>query len=230
MSMLEVIVLNEEEARVAEASGADRLELVSAIDEGGLTPSYQVIERVVKAVSVPVQVMLRPNSRSFSYGRTELTEMKNQLETFHQIGVGGIVFGALTVDGELDQDMLGQIVKAAGNQSITFHRAIDASRDPVSLYKTLCRFSPRVDRVLTSGGETKVSGGLGTIKEMQDAERSSGPVIMPGSGLTLANIEEIHRTLQAKEYHFGSGVRVNGNFESGVDPVKVRTVKEIILR
>ncbi|PFA64019.1 copper homeostasis protein CutC [Bacillus sp. AFS015802] len=230
MSKLEVIVLNEEDARVAEASGADRLELVSVIQEGGLTPSYQMIERVIEAVSVPVQVMLRPHSKSFSYGRTGLMEMMNQLETFHQIGVQGIVFGALTVDGELDQDALRKVVKAAGKQSVTFHRAIDASNDPVALYKTLCRTDLKIDRVLTSGGQESVSEGVGIIKKMQDVEAVSGPVIMPGSGLTLENIEGIHRTLHAKEYHFGSGVRMNGSYESGIDPVKVKAVKEKIMR
>lgn len=36
--VLEVIAVNVEDARVAEEGGADRIELVSAMSEGGLTP------------------------------------------------------------------------------------------------------------------------------------------------------------------------------------------------
>ncbi|MGZ3499167.1 MAG: copper homeostasis protein CutC, partial [Vulcanimicrobiaceae bacterium] len=44
---LEVIVTNAEEARLAAAAGADRLELVSAMDRGGLTPDLRTVEAVV---------------------------------------------------------------------------------------------------------------------------------------------------------------------------------------
>lgn len=54
MSKIEAIVLNEEDAKITEAYGANRLELVSAINAGGLTPSYGTIKQVVKSVQIPI--------------------------------------------------------------------------------------------------------------------------------------------------------------------------------
>lgn len=228
MSKLEVIVLNEEDAKIAEGCGADRLELVSAIHEGGLTPDFHVIENVINAVSIPVQVMLRPHSKSFTYSASELSNMIKQVKIFHQIGVRGIVFGALTIDGELDKPALEQILEAAQGQSVTFHRAIDVSNNPLYLYEELHQSNVRIDRVLTSGGKAGVLEGLMTINKMQEIEKIGGPIIMPGSGLTVENIEEIHEELRAGEYHFGSGVRMDNSYKSGLDPRKLKAVKSRI--
>ena len=45
--------------------GGDRVELVAALTEGGLAPSYALIENALKAVRIPVNVMIRPHAKSF---------------------------------------------------------------------------------------------------------------------------------------------------------------------
>ena len=229
MSKLEIIVLNEEDARAAEASGADRLELVSAIHTGGLTPGYHVIEKVLKAVSIPVQIMIRLHSSSFRYSMDEVKVMADQVRTVKEIGGEGIVFGALTHDGKLDVNALKEIVQAADEQSITFHRAIDKALDPAVLCKDIHRSELAVERILTSGGRPAVSEGLETIKSMMEVEKAGGPLIMPGSGLTVDNIEEIHSELHAREYHVGSGVRHQGRYDMAIDPEKVAAFKKVIM-
>ncbi|KAA0562115.1 copper homeostasis protein CutC [Rossellomorea aquimaris] len=228
MSKLEVIVLNEEDAKIAEASGADRLELVSDIHEGGLTPEYQMIENVLRAVSIPVQVMIRLHSKSFSYDAEELHIMMDQVRTINKIGATGIVFGALSKEGKLDSHALKEIVQTAKGQSITYHRAIDVSCGPLDLCKELFQSGLNVDRILTSGGKTEVSGGLDMISAMREIEKVGGPIIMPGSGLTVENIGEIHNKLKAREYHVGSGVRKDGSYDLGIDPEKVMKIKRVI--
>ncbi|MCP3741514.1 copper homeostasis protein CutC [Rossellomorea sp. BNER] len=225
MSDLEIIVLNEEDARVAEASGADRLELVTAISEGGLTPGYDVIEKVVNSVTIPVQVMVRPHSNSFVYSETDVRQMRKDIEIVKQLGANGIVFGSLTEKGELNTPLLRKIIEFSEGLSVTFHRAIDEANDPVSLYKQLKSFQIKIDRVLTSGGAANVSLGL---QKLQAMLKYGGPTIMPGSGLTLDNIEEIHGELKAKEYHFGSGVRKQSHFQCGIEPKKIEEIKRII--
>lgn len=74
--LLEVIAVNAADARAAEAGGADRIELVCAMSEGGLTPSFGIIEQVVSSVSIPVYVMIRPHSRSFCYNEDDRKAMK----------------------------------------------------------------------------------------------------------------------------------------------------------
>lgn len=50
--LLEVIATTVGDAQAAARAGADRLELVTAITEGGLTPSVGLIEAVVAAVPI----------------------------------------------------------------------------------------------------------------------------------------------------------------------------------
>ena len=52
--LLEVIATTVADARLAAQAGANRLELVTAMGEGGLTPSVGLIEAVVAAVENPL--------------------------------------------------------------------------------------------------------------------------------------------------------------------------------
>lgn len=67
--LLEVIGTTREEVVTAARNGADRIELITAITEGGLTPSLGLVQEAVEAVDIPVNVMIRPHSRSFNMMR-----------------------------------------------------------------------------------------------------------------------------------------------------------------
>lgn len=229
MSKIEVIVLNEEDAKVAEANGADRLELVSAIGEGGLTPSYGAIKGVVDSVEIPVMVMIRPHSFSFVYQKEEWRMMREDIRMVRELGAAGIVFGALTAGKLVDFDILAMVLKEASDLSVTFHRAIDEV-DPLDTYHSLCASPHSIDRILTSGGKPTVMKGIDTLRHLvrDSVNAHDKPVIMPGSGLDLNNIEFIHQTLQAREYHFGSGVRVEGDYRRPIDEKKLQKMKGIV--
>ena len=127
--MLEVIVATVEEATAAEQAGADRLELVSALSEGGLTPSYGLIRQVLSAVEIPVHVLVRPHSKSFVYSEADQETIITDIDLIRELGAAGIVVGSLTADGRIDEGFLGRVIKQKGELSLTFHRAIDSSRD-----------------------------------------------------------------------------------------------------
>lgn len=59
MALLEVICLHEHDAKRAAAGGADRIELVGTMDDGGLAPSPELLARTLSAVHIPVRPMLR---------------------------------------------------------------------------------------------------------------------------------------------------------------------------
>lgn len=225
MSKIEVIVLNEEDAKIAEANGADRLELVSAIEEGGLTPSYGTIARVARSVSIPVMVMVRPHSYHYTYHEHEWLVMQEDIRIIKELGAAGIVFGALTKDGKIDENLLGRVMKEKGELALTFHRAIDEART-LELYAELCELPFSIDQVLTSGGAHTVMEGIPNLQAM--LARASSPAIMPGSGLTVDNIAAIHQELQAPFYHFGAGVRIGESFKNEIDGAAVRKVKDIV--
>ncbi len=225
--ILECIVENEKDAIQAEKLGINRLELVSAMSEGGLTPSYGTVKRVMERVNIPVQVMLRPHSYSFEYNDFDWRSMKEDLQAFSDVGVKGIVFGCLK-DGEIDQALLEKVIKEVPHFDITFHRAFDELQDQENGLVVLSQYSQHIKRILTSGGEETADGGREKLKQLITlAEESTGPQILVGSGLNTGNIEELHAFLQAKEYHFGSGVRIDRSFADGFDVEKIEFLLEL---
>jgi copper homeostasis protein len=230
MSKVEIIVLDQEDAKTAEAYGADRLELVSAMSEGGLTPSYGTIKTVVQSVRIPVMVMLRPHSYSFVYQKEEWAAIREDIKINRELGAAGIVFGALTKEKKFDKEIILMLLEEAKGLSVTFHRAIDDAGDPLEIYQSLLDFPYSVDRILTSGGKPTVLEGIGTIQTMlEDSKNKRNPItIMPGSGLTVSNIDFIHQRLQASEYHFGSAVRKDGDFRNRLDGDNIQMIKHIL--
>ncbi|PAA50420.1 hypothetical protein BOX15_Mlig021577g1, partial [Macrostomum lignano] len=100
----EVCVDSLEGAIAAEAGGADRIELCSALVLGGLTPSHGLFESVRKAVQIPVFPMLRPRPGHFVYSAAELEVAGIDAAHFARAGADGLVFGALTLEGRVDVD------------------------------------------------------------------------------------------------------------------------------
>ncbi|WP_075642083.1 copper homeostasis protein CutC [Exiguobacterium indicum] len=205
--MLEIIASTVEEAVAAEQAGADRIELVSALSEGGLTPSYGLIRQVVSTVEIPVHVLVRPHSKSFVYSKSDEETIITDIDLIRELGAAGIVVGSLTADGRVDEGFLGRIIKHKGELSLTFHRAIDSSRDILEAAEVLADF-PEVDRILTSGGQATALEGKETITRL--IEDHPDLIILPGSGITLENAEALLEATKASELHVGSAVLQDG--------------------
>ncbi|OAI87518.1 MULTISPECIES: copper homeostasis protein CutC [Exiguobacterium] len=205
--MLEIIASTVEEAVAAEQAGADRIELVSALSEGGLTPSYGLIRQVVSTVEIPVHVLVRPHSKSFVYSKSDEETIITDIDLIRELGAAGIVVGSLTADGRVDEGFLGRIIKHKGELSLTFHRAIDSSRDILEAAEVLADF-PEVDRILTSGGQATALEGKETIARL--IEDHPDLIILPGSGITLENAETLLKATKASELHVGSAVLQDG--------------------
>ncbi|MCC3358617.1 copper homeostasis protein CutC [Bacillus sp. REN16] len=229
MMLIEIIVQHAEDAKIAEEHGANRLELVTAMMEGGLTPSYGVIKDVVQAVSIPVHVMVRPHGYSFTYSEDDKRVILEDVKVCKELGAAGIVFGSLTENGEIDEAFLKKVLKTAGGMKITFHRAIDEANDIIEAYKTLQKYSESIQTVLTSGGAPKALDGVENLKAMLAlSSEMQSPAIMLGSGLSPDNISELHEKVHATEYHFGSAVRVNGKFSEPINGNTIKKIREII--
>ncbi len=227
--LIEIIVQNVEDAKLAEKNGANRLELVTAMTEGGLTPSYGVIKEVVQNVSIPVHVMVRPHGYSFTYSEYDKRVILEDVKMIKKLGAAGIVFGSLTEDREIDVSFLEKVIESANGMKITFHRAIDEARDILEAYKTLQHYSDSIQTILTSGGEATALAGVENLASMIElASQKSSPVIMPGSGLSHNNIVELHEQLHATEYHFGSAVRINGKFSEPINGNTIQKIKELL--
>ncbi len=229
--MLEVIVQNGEEAKQAEEVGADRLELVTAIQEGGLTPSYGTIKQVLNSVSIPVQVMIRPHSHHYFYKENEIQIIHEDIKKIIDLGGTGIVFGALNDDYTINERVLENMVGKFPTIDITFHRAFDEVASQKKAYQMLITYKNHVKRILTSGGETNCVDGEQQLSELvKMANEREGPAIMPGAGLSPENIQAVHEAVRAEQYHFGKAVRVDQSFAKGFDARIIRDIKKILIK
>ncbi|PAV29599.1 copper homeostasis protein CutC [Virgibacillus profundi] len=226
--IIEVIVQNKEEAMEAQKLGAERLELVSAIGEGGLTPSFGTIKQVLGSVSIPVQTMIRPHSYHFEYTESDLATIYDDIKNVINLGGTGIVFGALHKDKTINQEVLRDIINISAKLDITFHRAFDEVPSQEKAYHTLLEFKQNVRRILTSGGKADCETGKYNLSKLVElSKKYDGPKILPGAGLSGNNIEMIHQTVRADQYHFGKAVRKENSFANGFDEQEFEKVKKL---
>ncbi|WHY66640.1 copper homeostasis protein CutC [Neobacillus sp. SuZ13] len=202
--LLEYIAVTVEDAVLIQKSGADRIELVSGLTEGGLTPSYGLIEKVVSSVDIPVNVMLRPHSQSFCYSKDDLAIMKNDIRIIRSLGANGVVMGMLDLEGNIGFGQLEELLTETGDMEVTFHRAIDSSKNLLEAAEKLDQYQA-INTILTSGGYGDWPTRLEMLVKMKNRCKTTD--ILIGSGLTKENILEVHELVGTGFYHFGSAVR-----------------------
>lgn len=220
--MIEIIATRLQDAVCAQQGGADRIELVSALSEGGLTPSYGLIEQVVKSVNIPVNVMIRPHSAGFVYPLDEIELMRQDIHIAKQLGANGVVFGVLTPEYTLDITKLEQLLVACEGLDVTFHRAIDETKDLVAAVEQLQAYQ-QITTILTSGGLlAPIDQNEALLNDMVD--KSGHIQLLLGGGLTKANISKVASAVNTSWFHFGSAAMTDGI----VNPEKVRELKRLI--
>ncbi|MGE7609303.1 copper homeostasis protein CutC [Peribacillus frigoritolerans] len=222
---IEFIATTIEDALIIEESGADRIELVSSLAEGGLTPSHALIEAVANSVKIPVNVMVRPHSQSFCYTQNDLEIMKKDIQIIRSLGANGVVLGALNEKNEINRPYLEELLTVCEGLEITFHRAIDDTHDPVISAEMLAQY-PEITTILTSGGHGDFPSRMKTIHQMQ---RVCGDIaILVGSGLNKDNILSIDSELHTGHYHFGTAVRKNNSIIEGVTLEKAKEIVNLL--
>jgi len=200
--------------------GASTVELCSAMHLDGLTPEREHIREARESFQSKngLMVMIRPRSGNFYYSGEELQLMQRQIKTAAEQHADGVVFGVLRKkDNSLDVDSLNMLMETSRkyNLKVTFHRAFDASPDPLEILELV--INAGVDRILTSGTSWNVKKpvieGISTVKKI--IERAQGRiVIVIGGGINIDNVEKIITRLPLEynniSVHAYSGVQENG--------------------
>lgn len=178
--------------------GADRIELCSALSEGGLTPSFGLIKKCKQDFSVPIFPIIRPRSGDFLYTEEEFRIMLDDVLLCKDLGCEGVVIGFLLEDGSVDTVRLEKAVAAAYPMEVSFHRAFDRCVDPFKALEDI--IDAGCQRILTSGQELVAPDGADLIRRLVEAA-DGRIIIMPGSGVRKENIKSLAQQTGAVEFH-----------------------------
>jgi copper homeostasis protein len=181
---LEVCVADPQSLAAAVAGGADRIELCSALELGGLTPLPGMMA-LAAACPVPAYAMVRPRSGDFVFDASDLDAMLRDIDAIRAAGLAGVVIGANHFNGTLDTAMLERLLRHADGLGSTLHRAIDLVPDFAEATETAASLG--VERILTSGGAPAFYDGLENIAIARATARGR-LAIMAGSGIRPDNV------------------------------------------
>lgn len=195
---LEICAFNLASATVAQASGADRIELCASPFEGGVTPSPGVIRSARQSLRIALYPIIRPRGGDFLYSDEEFRVMLQDIEYCKQVGCNGVVIGMLKADGSIDQARCARLVEAAYPLGVTFHRAFDWAANPFEALETIIGIG--CERILTSGQRPTAEEGAELIDQLV-READDRIVIMPGSGVRSNNIVALAEKTGASEFH-----------------------------
>jgi copper homeostasis protein len=221
---LEVIVNSVADAIEAEAGGADRLELVTGLHHGGLTPDFQTVENVLHAIKIPVRVMVRRNPSMSVKDASELERLREDARRLSQLPINGLVTGFLK-GHRIDETALDEVMAAAQGIPITFHRAFDEAASLEDALESLKR-RPQVDRVLTHGSAGCWEDGFRSALQLQKMAAPKLKILF-AAGLDVARFAERREELGGLEIHVGRAVRIPQDVSGHVSRNKISELRRL---
>ena len=224
--LLEVIVTSVQEAIEAKLGGADRLELVNSLEHGGLTPTLELVEEVLSAVSTPVRVMLRENA-SMSVAARSIRHLQQCAAQLGRLAIDGLVTGFVK-NGDADLAVTREILAAAPKTPVTFHRAFDHLKNQARFLQQLQEF-PCIDRVLTSGGEDSWNERKKRVIKWQRLCPPHVKMIF-ATGKDTSHLAELNHHPEICEVHVGRAARIPRTTSGAVNRDQVAALKTTLNR
>ncbi|WP_407885841.1 copper homeostasis protein CutC [Levilactobacillus sp. N40-8-2] len=191
MLLVEPLLENYPQLPAAVEAGAKRVALADNLAVGGTTISKGVMGEAVRYAhehQVTLDVVIAPRGGHSPYDDVELKMMEADLLEAQQLGVDGVVFGALDLHHHLDQEALRPLIAAAGGMTMTFSTAFDQIRPQDR--------GTAVDWLATQGFEHILSTGLANEERLEDwtmtkrLTDSVGITLVP-AGVTANEIKDI---------------------------------------
>ena len=206
-TVLEVIACSVEDAVEAENGGANRLEVISRIDVGGLTPPLDLVREIKDKISLPLRVMLRENAGYGTEDKNEIGALCFAARELTKIGVDGIVLGFL--DGpEIDLETTRRVLDAAPDLNATFHHAFEDTVNKFAAIRKL-KYMPQIDRILSHGGDGPPYDRAARLEAYELTAKSEIKIIA-GGRVDADVIRVLRSETRINEFHVGSAARVNG--------------------
>lgn len=202
--LLECCVDSVESAIAAQTGGADRLELCSNLIIGGTTPTLALYHAVRKSCSLPIHVLIRPRFGDFLYTEHEAQIIASEIEAFRDAKADGVVIGSLCEDGTLHLEQMKRFISAAGDMSVTLHRAFDMCKDPFLTLEQAMDLG--VHTILTSGQASDCLSGMNMLQKLISVADDKIQ-ILAGSGINASAVKTLLENTGLTQFHM-SGKKV----------------------
>ncbi len=224
-NMFEIIAQTPEDAIAAEQGGATQLDLKANFIEGGVTPSFGMVEQICQCVSIPVLAMIRPRTDTFVYSARDIKIMCRDISMLRDCGVGGFLLGALTPNKEIDRAAIQAFQDAAGDIPLHFHLAWELARSPEDALETMIALG--IQSARTTGGQ----GPSGHVQDQpenaaQFARIASGRLnLLLAGGVNKDNLPDLVQKTGIRNAHAGTSVRIPAHPTGAVNREKVAALK-----
>jgi copper homeostasis protein len=227
--ILEVIVCTVEDAIAAERGGADRLEIISHYEAGGLTPSFDLVREITSTVKIPARVMLRESEPFVVTDEGEIEMLRDAARAFARLPVDGLVLGFLKEapgGRSVDHDLLSRVLACAPNLKATFHRAFEELPDPIGAIGELKRH-PQIDCVLSRGYGESWTAELDRFVEWERAAHPEMRMLL-GGGIDRDAVKFFCKASPIRAFHVGRATRDGEKIDGVALAERVRELVELI--
>ena len=231
MVLLEVCCTGIESALNMLGEGANRVELCSVLECGGLTPAWlsRLREKpsiVPSAIPGPpaseaenqridllshAHVLIRCRPGDFCYSHAEVEEMCRSIRLCREARVKGVVIGALTPAGDPDLPALRKMIHVATGQSDSMDTTDSEHELTLVFHRAFdeCRDPfTALEQIISLGFHTLLTSGQAPTAEQgipmlrKLVEQAAGRInIMAGKGVTLDNVARIIRETGVPAVH-----------------------------
>lgn len=217
---LEVIATSLQDIEKINNSMANQVELCTAMEFGGYTPSYELIAEACKLSSKPVMVMVRNNNNGFNISDNDFKIFKKDIAFIKTTHAFGIVCGILTKENNVDIERMSEIIKLAKPLKVTFHCAFDEIFNKKQALEQLVKLG--VTTVLTSGGKNNI---IENINDFKILKKLKLPIrILAGGGVNLENINILLKN-GINDIHVGKCVHEGESFNNQINYQLINKIK-----
>lgn len=221
---LEVRIVQAADVGPAEAGGADRLELVGSVEDGGRSPEPRLVGEVRRRTPLHLRPLVRLRA-GFGTDGGEATRLHGLIAAYTEAGADGVTLGFVNGAGEVDGEVLTALL-ADTECAWTFDRAIDTVLDTDKAWRTLLAW-PRLDSVRTAGSARDVERGLEDLLARARADDRVARLTMADGDLHSDHVPWLVRA-RVRQFHLDEQVRPGGSWRAYVDEALVRSWRRLI--
>lgn len=211
---IEICIGNIQDIKTLNQYPIDRIELNSALELGGLTPSINTLIEARKNTKIKIVCMVRCRGGNFSYSDEEYDTMFKDAELLLKNGADGIVFGFLNNDLTFNEKQMIRFTNLAKkyNKEAICHKAFDVMKTDINKdVEKLIEFG--IDRVLTSGRAVypNIIEGARIIGKL-NAQYGDKIQFLPGGGIRIDNIKDVYTICNTNQAHMTSKMNCDGDY------------------